>query len=97
MKARLWARDDRAGIVEAASLGRLNHAIVLGTQQDRQQTVERHTSPVLPVHGHDNLVVHPATNQLFQDPQKMIRRHAEHRRTQTTEPVERDDRPFRRQ
>ena len=42
MEARLWARDDRAGIAEAPSLGRLNLAIVLGTLLDRQHPIERH-------------------------------------------------------
>ena len=97
MEARLWARDDRAGIVEAPSLGRQKPSNVLGTLLDRQHPIERHTCPVLPVVGHDNLVVHPAVDKLFQNPQQMIRRHAEHRRTQTAEPVERHDRPIGRE
>ena len=97
MEARLWARDDRAGIAEAPSLGRLNLAIVLGTLLDRQHPIERHTCPVLPVVRHDNLVVHPAVDKLFQNPQQMIRRHPEHRRTQTAEAVERYDRPIGRE
>ena len=97
MEARLWARDDRAGIVEAPSLGRLNLSIVLGTLLDRQHPIERHTCPVLLFVRHHNLIVDSAVNKLFQHPQQMIRRHAEHRRTQAPEAVERHNRPVRRE
>ena len=46
---------------------------------NRQHPIQRDAVPVLLVVGHDDSVVDAALDQLFEDPQQVVRRHAEHR------------------
>ena len=51
--------------------------------------IERDLRPVLLLVGHDDSVVHLAFDEPFENPEQMVRRHAEHRRAQAPELVER--------
>ena len=57
-----------------------------------QHAIERHPRPALGLVGHDDLVVDRALEQPFEDPEQVVRRHAEHRRAQAAERIERHDR-----
>src|SRR5918992_454920 len=54
-----------------------------------QHPIERDLRPVLLLVGHHDAVVHSAFDQSFENPEQVIRRHAEHRRTQAPELIER--------
>src|SRR5262249_39726113 len=69
-----------------------NLRIVLSLLLNRQHAVERDLRPVLLILGHDDAVVHLAVDETFENPQQVIRRHAEHRRAETTELIEREHR-----
>src|SRR5437762_609732 len=66
--------------------------IVLRALADRQHAIEGDLRPVLLLVGHGDAVVHAALDQLFNNPEQVVWRDAEHRRAETTELIERDDR-----
>ncbi len=57
-----------------------------------EHPIERDLGPVLLLGRHDDPVVDLAFEQAVHDPQQVIRRHAEHRRAQAPELIERDHR-----
>ena len=63
--------------------------MVLTTLLDRQHPIERDPRPVLLVVGHDDAVVDAPVDQLLEDPEQVVRRHAEHRRAEAAELIER--------
>src|SRR5688572_32512655 len=64
--------------------------------RDREHTVEGNFIPVLLLVGYDDAVVHAPFDQLFENPEQMIRRHTEHRRAEAPELIQRDHRLVRR-
>src|SRR5262249_11075205 len=61
------------------------NAIVL---LNRQHAVESDLRPVLLIFGNRDAVVHASFDQLFKNPQQVVWRHSEHRRTETTKLIE---------
>src|SRR5688572_29975722 len=58
---------------------------------DRQHALERDAIPVLLLFGDNDSVVYAPLDKLFENPEQVIGRYPEHRRTETPELVERDD------
>src|SRR5881394_277629 len=58
---------------------------------DRQHAIEGDLRPVLLLVGHDDAIVDAPFDQLFENPEQMVRRDAEHRRAEAAELIERDD------
>src|SRR5688572_23556378 len=67
---------------------RPNRTMVLTTLLNRQHAVERDAVPVLHFIWNNDAVGNAALEQLIQDPQQMVRRHAEHRRAEAAELIE---------
>src|ERR1041384_4563976 len=73
----------------SSSVGRSRHRTSALT--NRQHAIERHLRPVLLLVRNGDAIVHAALDQLFKNPEQMVRGHAEHRRAETAELVERHD------
>src|SRR5262249_52317435 len=56
---------------------------------DREHPIQRDLRPVLLRIRYDDPVVHLALDETFEHPQEVIRRHAEHRRAEAAELIER--------
>src|SRR5262245_53971840 len=59
---------------------------------DLEHPIERDLGPALRIVGDDDLVVDVTLEQALEDPEQVVRRHAEHRRAEATEWIERHDR-----
>src|SRR5207302_1836439 len=55
---------------------------------NRQHAVECDARPVLLIVSDDDAVMDASLDQLFKNPEQMVRRHAEHRRAEAAELVE---------
>ena len=55
---------------------------------NRQHAVECDARPVFLIVRDDDAVMDASLNQLFKNPEQVIRRHAEHRRAETAELIE---------
>src|SRR5262245_37815080 len=71
--------------------GAPKNAIVLPALRDRQHSIQGDLRPVLLFVRNDDTVVDASFDQLFENPEEVVRRNPEHRRAEAPELVERDD------
>ena len=62
---------------------------------DGEHPIQRDLGPVLLGVRHDDAVVHLAFDEPLENPEQVVGRHAEHRRAEAAELVEREDRAAR--
>ena len=67
-----------------------SQARLTGSLRNGEHAVERDPRPVLLVVRHDDAVVNLAGDEPFENPQQMVGRHAEHRRAEAAELIERE-------
>src|SRR6266581_6935927 len=89
------ARRSRTGVWEVRApcvllVDRSNKLSYIKTWEllDRQHPIEGDARPVLLIVGNDDAVMHASGDQLFKNPEEVVRRHAEHRRAEAAELIE---------